>query len=69
LEEVGKTGEPLFQALRDNYMKIKLPTVGYEPACFAAGTLVHTREGLKAIEQIQVGDWVLSKHESTSRAQ
>ncbi len=31
--------------------------------CFAAGTLVHTKDGLKPIEQIQVGDWVLSKPE------
>ncbi|MDR2112899.1 MAG: hypothetical protein LBQ62_07355 [Candidatus Accumulibacter sp.] len=29
--------------------------------CFAAGTLVHTREGLKPIESIEVGDWVLSR--------
>lgn len=27
---------------------------------FAAGTLVHTKEGLKPIEEICVGDWVLS---------
>ena len=33
-------------------------------ACFAAGTLVHTQDGLKPIEQIKVGDMVLSKHES-----
>ena len=33
-------------------------------ACFAAGTLVHTRDGLKPIEQIQVGDYVLSKPEN-----
>ncbi|MCL2076530.1 MAG: Hint domain-containing protein [Betaproteobacteria bacterium] len=32
--------------------------------CFIAGTLVHTREGLVPIEQIKVGDWVLSKPES-----
>jgi hypothetical protein len=33
---------------------------GQSPACFVAGTLVHTKEGLKPIEQIQVGDLVLS---------
>ncbi|MES2946523.1 MAG: polymorphic toxin-type HINT domain-containing protein [Pseudomonadota bacterium] len=33
-------------------------------ACFAAGTLLHTQGGLKPIEKIQVGDMVLSKHES-----
>jgi hypothetical protein len=32
--------------------------------CFVAGTLVHTREGLKPIEEIKVGDYVLSKPES-----
>lgn len=45
-------------------MKVDLPTLSYEPACFAAGTLVHAKNGLVPIEQIQVGDWVLSKHES-----
>jgi transcription-repair coupling factor (superfamily II helicase) len=31
---------------------------------FVAGTLVHTDKGLVPIEQIKVGDMVLSKHES-----
>ena len=33
-------------------------------ACFVAGTLVHTDQGLVPIEQLKVGDLVLSKHES-----
>jgi hypothetical protein len=33
-------------------------------SCFVAGTLVHTKEGLHPIEQIKVGDYVLSKPES-----
>ena len=32
--------------------------------CFVAGTLVHTREGLRPIEQIKVGDYVLSRPEN-----
>jgi hypothetical protein len=35
-----------------------------ELGCFVAGTLVHTKEGLRPIEQIKVGDYVLSKPES-----
>ena len=31
---------------------------------FVAGTLVHTKEGLRPIEEIKVGDYVLSKAES-----
>jgi hypothetical protein len=31
---------------------------------FVAGTLIHTRESLRPIEQIKVGDYVLSKPES-----
>jgi Hint domain len=32
-------------------------------ACFMAGTLIHTKEGLVPIERIKVGDWVLSQPE------
>jgi hypothetical protein len=31
---------------------------------FVAGTLVYTKDGLKLVEQIQIGDWLLSKPES-----
>jgi hypothetical protein len=34
---------------------------------FVAGTLVHTRDGLKPIEQIKVGDWVSSQPENGDR--
>ncbi len=34
-------------------------------ACFAAGTLVHTVDGPRPIESIQVGDRVLSQNTST----
>ncbi len=35
-----------------------------ETGCFVAGTRIHTKEGLKPIEQMRVGDLVLSRHES-----
>lgn len=49
---------------REVFLKGMELVVPYEAdGCFAAGTLVHTKEGLLPIEQIKVGDWVLSKHE------
>jgi hypothetical protein len=30
---------------------------------FVAGTLIHTKEGLRPIEDIQVGDWVFCRPE------
>ncbi|WP_210412510.1 polymorphic toxin-type HINT domain-containing protein [Leptospira yasudae] len=38
----------------------------HQRTCFVAGTLVHTKDGLKKIEEIQVGDVVLSWNEETS---
>ena len=35
--------------------------------CFVAGTLVHTNEGLKPIEEIRVADWVMSHPEGSVR--
>jgi len=36
----------------------------FEQACFVGGTLVHTNKGLVSIDQLKVGDMVLSKPES-----
>jgi hypothetical protein len=38
-------------------------------SCFAAATLVHTKEGLKPIEEIRVGDWVMSQPEDCDMSQ
>lgn len=48
--------------------RIQTPTLGNAPtnlfgACFVAGTLVATKEGMRAIEEIRAGDMVPSRHE------
>ena len=53
------TSDPPYLATKRNPVK---PNI--DPACFVAGTLVHTKEGLRPIEEIKVGDWVLSKPEN-----
>jgi len=42
------------------------PRIGPVPrsACFVAGTLIHTRDGLKPIEEISLTDFVLSRPEN-----
>lgn len=37
--------------------------------CFVAGTLVETKDGLRAIETIQIGDLVLSRDETTGETE
>ncbi len=44
---------------------VVMPSTQPHSACFAAGTSVHTVEGPRAIESIQVGDRVLSQNTST----
>jgi hypothetical protein len=42
------------------------PTKDVPPfGCFVAGTLVETKEGLRPIEEIELGDYVLSRNERT----
>jgi len=39
---------------------VDIVKVGIGPGCFIPGSLVLTREGLKPIEQVKIGDWVLT---------
>jgi hypothetical protein len=44
---------------------ISVPPPSFHSSCFAAGTLVQTLEGPRAIDSIRVGDRVLSQNTST----
>jgi hypothetical protein len=37
--------------------------------CFPAGTMVHTRSGLRPIETVEVGDWVAARPEANPQAE
>lgn len=61
-------GDALYrQVVADAQEEMRQATRAAAPCglCFAAGTLIHTKEGLKPIKQIQVGDWVLTQPEET----
>ena len=60
------TGQTLSQKIFDDLRNYNVAALReFEAgACFAPGTLVHTQDGLRPIEDIKVGDMVLSKHES-----
>ena len=53
-------GEALYRRVIDD-VKTDLDVGGL---CFRAGTLIHTKDGLKPIEEIKIGDWVLSQPEA-----
>ena len=61
--ELGKrfSGQKLYEKIVEAAeANCKRESIG----CFVAGTLVHTKDGLKPIQDIQVGDYVLSRPES-----
>ncbi|MBL8484885.1 MAG: hypothetical protein JNJ60_22000, partial [Rhodocyclaceae bacterium] len=63
----GYAGNTMYrQMIADASEELRAVRSVTEPGgCFVAGTLVHTRDGLKRIEDIRVGDWVLSQPEET----
>jgi hypothetical protein len=61
---LGKAGAALFERIPCNGL-----TKWIGKTCFVAGTPVHTKEGLKPIEEIKVGDEVLSYDQQTKRTE
>jgi hypothetical protein len=60
------SGEALYKKIQQEASKFIDDALALikQLGCFVAGTLVHTQEGLKPIEDIKVGDYVLSKPEN-----
>lgn len=63
----GYSGNALYNKVIDDAATDMqgLRKVSMPGGCFVAGTLVHTKEGLVPIENIKIGDWVLSQPEET----
>jgi hypothetical protein len=55
----------LGQVSTTNTSESPLATKGAAKLCFVEGTPVHTKDGLKSIEEIEVGDLVASKNDET----
>jgi Pretoxin HINT domain len=55
------------ETLAINYEQKATQLIQKALCCFVAGTLIHTIDGLKPIEQIKVGDKVLSYDEKTKQ--
>jgi RHS repeat-associated protein len=76
LEPIHRQSDPWLQPIGDTNNKIDFPTHNepspysqtpdpWKTQCFIAGTEIITRDGTKNIEDIQVGDWVLSDDPNT----
>ncbi|QYK48958.1 MAG: Hint domain-containing protein [Phycisphaeraceae bacterium] len=59
----AKYGDRIIDAMER--VPVRAAAIATSGMCFVAGTLVHTNEGLVPIEQVQVGDMVLSRHHET----
>ncbi len=66
-EVLGAAADIVVTARRASWFTRLVRSIFGRSACFAAGTLVQTDHGLRAIETIKPGDMVLSRDEKTGR--
>ncbi len=60
----ASSGDALYKKIVQEIKEVTtFRAVSMKGGCFIAGTLVHTKKGLVPIEEIKVGDWVLSQPE------
>jgi hypothetical protein len=64
LQQAGKTAQKIGDGLPPSNPGDGASLPG-EPNCFVAGTEILTPEGLKNIEDIQIGDWVIADDPTT----